>query len=89
MISIIIPIYNAELYLSNCLNSILKQTYDDFEVIMIDDGSTDNSSRIAKSYQEMDCRFSYVYKDNGGVSSARNCGLKRCKRRVACFYRFR
>ena len=73
--SIIIPVYNTEKYLRNCLDSIAAQTYADFEAIVIDDGSDDGSAVICKEYVERDSRFSYYYKENGGVSSARNAGI--------------
>ena len=75
LISIIIPVYNLEGYIENCLNSILAQTFTDFEVICIDDGSTDRSAEIIKRYCESDSRIKYYYQDNSGVSSARNNGL--------------
>lgn len=73
--SIVIPVYNTEQYLLECLDSIASQTYANFEVIMVDDGSTDGSARICKEYTERDSRFVYRYKENGGVSSARNVGI--------------
>lgn len=76
-ISIIVPVYNCEGYLERCLDSIRKQTYENIEVITVDDGSSDRSAEIAKSYAEKDTRFHYYYKKNGGVSSARNYGLDR------------
>ena len=75
LISIVIPIYNAEKYLEECLNSIKNQTYQNFEVIMVNDGSKDNSETICKRFSEDDTRFRYFKKENGGVSSARNLGL--------------
>lgn len=75
LISIVIPIYNAEKYLEECLNSIKNQTYQNFEVIMVNDGSKDNSETICKRFSEDDTRFRYFKKENGGVSSARNIGL--------------
>lgn len=75
MISIIIPIYNVENYLSQCLISILKQSFVDFEIILVDDGSTDNSGRICDEYLLRDSRIKVFHKENGGVSSARNYGL--------------
>lgn len=75
MISIIVPIYNTEKYLSKCINSILQQTYQDFELILIDDGSTDNSLTICKKYSEKDERIKVLHKENGGQGSARNLGL--------------
>lgn len=74
-LSIIIPIYNAERYLECCLNSVLNQTFNDFEVLLIDDGSKDCSEHICQKYVEKDKRFKYYQKENGGVSSARNFGL--------------
>lgn len=74
-ISIIIPVYNAEQYLTECLDSILGQSFSDYEVIMVDDGSTDGSADVCLRYAEADPRFVYIYKENGGVSSARNKGL--------------
>ena len=75
-ISIIVPIYNAEKTLSQTLNSIRNQSYNNFEVLLIDDGSSDGSSKICKLYVSLDNRFNYVYQHNKGVSSARNEGLK-------------
>lgn len=75
LISIVIPIYNAEKYLEECLNSIKNQTYKNFEVIMVNDGSKDDSETICKRFSEDDTRFRYLKKENGGVSSARNLGL--------------
>ena len=75
LISIVIPVYNAEKYLGGCLNSIQNQTYKNFEVILVNDGSIDNSESICKSFVEADTRFRYYLKGNGGASSARNFGL--------------
>ena len=75
MISIIIPIYNAERYLDKCLKSILAQDYKNYEVLMINDGSTDGSVVICNKYQEQDGRFKTIHKTNGGSASARNMGL--------------
>lgn len=75
-VSIIVPVYNAALYLDRCIQSILAQTYGDFELILIDDGSTDDSGVICDQYQKRDNRIKVFNKRNGGVSSARNLGLK-------------
>ena len=75
LISIVIPVYNAEKYLGGCLNSIQNQTYKNFEVILVNDGSIDNSESICKSFVEADTRFRYYLKGNGGAPSARNFGL--------------
>ena len=77
LISIIVPIYNTEKYLHECLDSILNQTYTNFEVLLINDGSIDSSGMICQEYVERDSRFRYFEKDNGGVASARNLGLER------------
>lgn len=77
LISIIVPIYNKEDYLPQCLDSIINQSYTNFEVLLINDGSTDSSGIICQEYAERDSRFRYIEKENGGVSSARNLGLER------------
>ncbi len=76
MISVIIPIYNAELYLRRCIDSVLDSTYRDFELILIDDGSTDGSLQICKQY--IDDRIKLIVQKNQGVSAARNRGLDEC-----------
>lgn len=76
-ISIIIPVYNCEDTLDNCVSSVLNQTYKDFELILVNDGSKDNSQAIAKRIKESDKRVSLYSKDNGGASSARNFGIKK------------
>ena len=75
MISIIVPVYNVEKFLYNCLRSISQQTYYKFEVILVDDGSTDTSGNICDEFVKKDKRFNVYHKKNGGVSSARNYGL--------------
>lgn len=75
LISVIVPIYNVEKYLRTCLNSLLEQTYENFEVLMINDGSTDGSAAICQEYAERDSRFVYFEKENGGLASARNFGI--------------
>lgn len=75
LISIIVPVYNAEKYLECCLSSIRQQTYQNIEVILVDDGSTDSSNEICFRYQMMDTRFKLHTQPNGGRSSARNKGL--------------
>lgn len=75
-ISIIVPVYKAEKYLRQCLDSILEQTFEDWECILVDDGSPDNSGSICEGYAKNDPRFRVIHKENGGVSTARNEGLK-------------
>ena len=77
MISIIIPVYNAQTYISQCLDSVLGQTMQDFEVIMIDDGSKDDSGKICDLYADKDVRIHVYHRDNQGVSNARNFGMEK------------
>ena len=74
-LSIIVPVYNVEKYLEKCLDSILNQTFQDFEAILIDDGSTDRSGIICDEYADRDKRFKVIHQNNRGVSAARNAGL--------------
>ena len=74
-ISIIVPVYNAEDYLVRCLDSIKKQNFTEWECILVNDGSTDNSVELCNRYADEDSRFKVINKNNGGVSSARNVGL--------------
>ena len=82
--SVIVPLYNKELYIENTILSILKQSYTDFEIIVVDDGSTDNSYEIVERIQ--DSRIRLVSKKNGGVSAARNYGISLAR---YCIYRRR
>ncbi len=74
-ISIIVPVYKVEPYLRKCLDSILAQTFTNFEVILVDDGSPDNSGKICDEYAIKDSRVRVIHKENGGLSSARNAGI--------------
>lgn len=78
IVSVVIPVYNVECYIDECLDSVCKQTYSSIEIICIDDGSTDNSLTILKKYAEQDERIRIIEKTNGGLSSARNAGLRYC-----------
>ncbi|HFU5892253.1 TPA: glycosyltransferase family 2 protein, partial [Enterococcus faecium] len=78
-ISIIVPIYNVEQYLRKCVDSILAQTFTDFEVILVDDGSPDNSGAICDEYAKLDSRVRVIHKENGGLSDARNAGIEIAK----------
>lgn len=78
-ISIIVPVYNVEQYLSRCIDSILNQTFSDFELLLIDDGSPDRSGEICDEFRQIDSRVRVIHKKNGGVSSARNIGLDNAK----------
>ena len=75
-ISIIVPIYNVEKYLKRSLDSLVNQTLEDIEIILVDDGSTDNSHKIAEDYKENYSNVLLVTKENGGLSDARNFGLQ-------------
>lgn len=77
LVSVIIPLYNKEKAIRQTLNSVLNQTYTNFEIVIADDGSTDKSAFIVKELEKSDSRIRYFYKTNGGVSSARNFGLSR------------
>ena len=79
LISVIVPCFNAEKYIERCLDSILKQTYRNIEVIVVDDGSTDDSAARIKEISKLDNRVKYVYQKNAGVSAARNRGLDEAK----------
>ena len=85
LISIIVPIYNVEKYLRQCLDSVLNQTYQNFECLLINDGSPDNSAGICKEYVDKDARFHYFEKENGGLASARNFGIKYSKGKYITF----
>lgn len=84
-ISIIVPVYNSEKYLKKTIQSILRQTYEEFELILVDDGSTDSSGKICDEFQNMDSRIRVVHKKNGGICSARNEGLRIAKGRYIGF----
>ena len=74
-ISIIVPVYKVEKYLHKCIDSILAQTFKDFELILVDDGSPDNCGKICDEYAKRDNRIVVVHKENGGQASARNRGI--------------
>lgn len=84
-VSIIIPVYNVETYLEECLESVISQTYEKMEIILVDDGSTDSSGIICDTYGKKDSRITVVHKDNGGVALARNVGLNMCNGEFICF----
>ena len=79
LISIIVPVYNVEEYLKQCLDSILDQTYRNWELILVNDGSTDSSGLICQEYAEKDARIRYYEKENGGLSDARNYGIEQAQ----------
>ena len=81
MFSIVVPIYNVDKYLEQCINSILNQTYQNFELILVDDGSTDNSSKICDYFKKRDSRVEVIHKVNGGLVSARKAGTMIAKKK--------
>ena len=85
LVSIIIPVYNAEKYLKNCVDSVLKQTYSDIEVILVNDGSVDLSGQICDEYSKKDNRVRVIHTENGGVSVARNIGIDASKGDLIAF----
>lgn len=78
-LSIIVPVYNVEKYIKECIDSILNQSFQDFELILVNDGSTDSSGKICNEYSKKDDRIEVIHKDNGGLSSARNAGIEKAK----------
>ena len=85
LVSIITPIYNTEKYLSKCLNSIISQTYKNWEVILVNDGSTDNTYELCKKYLSLDNRIYIINKENTGVSDSRNKALDIAKGKYVIF----
>ncbi|MCQ2577006.1 MAG: glycosyltransferase [Treponema sp.] len=85
IISCIVPVYKVEQLLPQCIDSILAQSFTDFELILVDDGSPDNSGKICDEYAQKDSRIVVIHKENGGVSSARNAGLDKAKGEWICF----
>lgn len=77
LVSIIVPFYNAESFIRRCIDSVLKQTFSDFELLLINDGSKDNSGNICEEYAQKDSRVKVFLKENGGVSTARNLGIEK------------
>ena len=79
-VSVIVPVYNVEKYLKQCLDSIVDQTLEDLEIVLVDDGSVDSSGTICDGYAKKDTRIRVIHKENGGLSDARNAGLGERKR---------
>lgn len=74
-VSVIIPVYNQKKYIKRCLDSVLEQTYENLEIIIVNDGSTDGSEQVCNDYERLDSRIRVIHKSNGGLSSARNAGI--------------
>ena len=85
LLSVIVPIYNMEKYLEKCIDSIISQTYHNLEILLIDDGSTDSSFKICKKYELIDNRIKVYHKENGGLSDAKNYGIKKAIGRFITF----
>ena len=75
LVSVIVPVYNVQLYLEKCLQSVVDQTYKQLEIIVVDDGSTDNSGKVADDFAKKNANIRVYHKINGGLSSARNYGI--------------
>ncbi len=89
-VSVIIPVYNIENYVEKCLDSVANQTIEEIEIIVVNDGSSDNSKeKVSKYVAKYKDKIKYLEKENGGLSSARNYGLKYATRRIYCFFRWR
>ncbi len=84
-ISVIVPVYNVEKYLRQCIDSILRQTFTDFELILVDDGSPDRCPEFCSKYAVQDCRVKVIHQSNGGLSAARNRGITEAKGEYLCF----
>ena len=85
VVSIVVPVYNVEIYLKKCLDSLCNQTYKNIEIIVVNDGSPDRSEKIIKKFQENDKRINYVIRENGGLGAARNTGIDACNGEYICF----
>lgn len=85
LITVVLPIYNVEKYLECCIKSVLKQTYKNIEIILVDDGSLDNCAQICDEYEKKDDRVKVIHKKNGGLSDARNEGIRNAKGKYICF----
>lgn len=85
LISVIVPVYNVERYIERCIDSIISQTYDNLDIILVDDGSTDSSLKICQQYQEKNPRIRVLHKQNGGQASARNMGLETARGDLIAF----
>lgn len=86
-ISVIVPVYKAEQYLERCVKSILEQTYQNFELILVDDGSPDGSPILCDKWAEKDSRVHVIHKKKWGCKFCQKCWIKNCKRKLDCFCR--
>ena len=86
-VTVIIPIFNVEKYLRQAVDSVINQTYKNLEIILVDDGSTDNSNILCDEYEKEDKRIKVIHKKNGGLSDARNVRIKCCYRKLHYVFR--
>lgn len=86
LISVILPIYNIERYLERCLNSVVSQTYKNLEIVLVDDGSTDNCPQLCEKWSKNDVRFKVIHKGNAGLGMARNTGIEYANGEYICFF---
>lgn len=85
LVSVIVPVYNVKPYLKECVDSILRQTYENLEIILVDDGSTDGSENLCDEYIKTDWRVKVIHKENGGLSDARNLGMAEARGEILSF----
>lgn len=85
LVSVIVPVYNVETFLDECIKSLIRQTYSNFELILVDDGSTDDSGKLCDAWESTDARIKVIHKENGGLSTARNAGLDMAQGDYICF----
>ena len=85
LVSVIVPVYNVEKYVAKCLDSLISQTYDNIQIIIVNDGSSDRSLDIVERYKNIDSRVKVYNKKNGGLSDARNTGIKYAEGEFICF----
>ena len=85
LISVVIPVYNVEKYVEECIISVINQTYTNIEIILVDDGSKDSSGKICDLYSKKDSRIKVIHKENGGLSDARNAGIDEARGKYITF----
>lgn len=85
LVSVIIPVYNSEKYIEECLNCVMGQTYGEFEIVVVNDGSTDSSEKIINALKEKDNRIKYVKQENAGAGEARNTGIQNASGKYVIF----
>ena len=86
LVSIVIPVYNVEKYLDRCVRSVVRQTYDNLEILLIDDGSPDNCPQMCDAWAQIDTRIRVIHKQNAGLGMARNTGIENATGKYICFF---